>query len=120
MNRIIETGGTYKGLKSISDIRKYYSKMDEYYEEVKKVGLRIPESRPFLNFLNSNFPLNGVTIEVLDYGQPYFAGRGTHRLAMSIAAGRELTPVYLTGISKQALRDGSWSRFLDSAVSGSI
>ena len=116
MNRIIEAGGTYKGLRSISDIRNYYIQMDEYFEEVGKRGLWIPESKPFLGLLDRNFPLNGVTIQVLDNGQPYFAGRGTHRLAMSFAAGRELTPVYLTGISKQSLKDGSWSRYLTSAT----
>ena len=120
LKRITEAGGTYKGLQSISDIHRYYNQMDEHFEKVKSDGLWVPVSTPFLSILDRKFPLNGITIQVLDKGEPCFAGRGTHRLGMSIAAGRELTPAYLIGVSKESLKDGTWSRYLNPAESKNI
>lgn len=110
--KIHSNGGEYKGLKDSSDVFEYYRKMDDIYSQVKISGLRVPNKATVSEMFFGKFPLNGITVEVLSGGNLSFAGRGSHRLAMSFAADQAQTPVYVTSISKSALIDRSWQRSL--------
>lgn len=112
LQKICKSGGEYKGLRSYVDVVSYYKRMDSFYEEVLLNGLRIPPRVKWRDTFENDFALNGITVEVLDSGELSFAGRGSHRFAMSLSAGRVETPAYLVGISKKALVSGTWKLFL--------
>lgn len=111
-SRIAGAGGQYKGLENHLDIVNYYKQMDLYFDNVRREGLQIPKAESYMGLLMGRFAMDGVTIEILDDGEPVFAGRGTHRLAMSLAAERLWTPAYLVGISRNSLISKSWTRHL--------
>lgn len=111
-NKIAGAGGSYKGLENHLDIVNYYKQMDLYFDNVRREGLQIPKAESYLGLLTGRFAMDGVTIEILDDGEPVFAGRGTHRLAMSCAAERPWTPAFLVGISRNSLITKNWSRHL--------
>jgi hypothetical protein len=108
--KIDQNGGSYKGLHNLENIKSYYKTMDKIYTEVRKYGLLIPEKCHLLSLRKRIFPMDGIFLEIGDEGDLYFAGRGTHRLGMSIASNMDETPVYLTAISELALRTGNWKR----------
>lgn len=110
--KIENMGGSYKGLKNLRDIEKYYSDIDEMYAYTKQFGLDLPDP---LSGILSKFraqPMNGIFFVIDENGLPYFTGRGSHRLAASIAANSLYTPGYLIGIAKLALINGTWDRYI--------
>jgi hypothetical protein len=110
--QIKNMGGSYKGLKNLQDITKYYSNIDKMYASTKEFGLNLPDANSGILSKFRTQPMNGIFFALDDNGLPYFTGRGSHRLAASIAANSLKTPGYLIGISKLALINQTWKKFI--------
>ena len=110
--KIKNMGGSYKGLKNLQDIAQYYSRMDEMYALTKQFGLDLPDTNSRILSKFHTQPMNGIFFVIDENGVPYFTGRGSHRLAASIAANSQKTPGYLIGIAKLALTNRTWKKYI--------
>lgn len=109
LERIRVNGGIYKGLTNSDDIYRYYENLDRVYEHVQRSGLDFPKNP---SFVFGKFEMNGITINIDADSTLIFAGRGSHRLAMAIAASLDTVPVLFRKINSSVLKTAKWERIV--------
>lgn len=96
----IDKNGKVDRLSSRQDVLKRYEQLDDLYEQVVKEG----QLKTRKELVRGNFrEEGGVLIHIGPDCQPYFGGKGNHRLAIAIAADLAFFPAQLGVVHESAL-----------------
>lgn len=100
MLRWIEANGKVDRLSNREQVIKRYAELDALYERVVKEGrLRTRQELVKGNFREEG----GMLFNIGPDGEPYFGGKGHHRLAIVLAAGLECFPAQIGVVHSNAL-----------------
>lgn len=100
LDRIREKGKVDR-LRNRADIERRYAELDELYLKVKKAGRLSPRNE----LVPGNFrEEGGILFHIGPGGEPFFGGKGHHRLAMALALGQPVVPAQIGAVYREAIK----------------
>ncbi|MAL99571.1 MAG: hypothetical protein CL583_14095 [Alteromonadaceae bacterium] len=96
----IRKNGKVDRLRNRADVERRYAQLDELYLQVRQAGRLSPRSE----LVPGNFrEEGGILFHIGPGGEPYFGGKGHHRLAIALALGQAALPAQIGAVHSDAL-----------------